>query len=82
VAIARTLLHRPAWLFLDEATSALDDASQAHVYQLLNKYLKDTTIISIAHRSALADFHARLWELKPDGQGRVQMIASSVALPA
>ena len=82
VAIARALLHRPAWLFLDEATSALDDASQAHVYQLLNKYLKDTTIISIAHRSALADFHGRLWELKPDGQGRVQMIASSVAVPA
>ena len=82
VAIARALLHRPAWLFLDEATSALDDASQAHVYQLLNKYLKDTTIISIAHRSALADFHGRLWELKPDGEGRIQMIASSVAVPA
>jgi len=51
VAIARALLHRPAWLFLDEATSALDEPSQAWIYELLNEWLKDTTMISIARRA-------------------------------
>ena len=70
VAIARALLHKLAWLFLDEATSALDEPSQEHVYELLTDRLKDATIISIAHRSALTDFHGKRWELKPEGDGR------------
>ena len=82
VAIARALLQRPAWLFLDEATSALDEPSQTQMYELLMEWLKDATIVSIAHSSALAEFHGKLLELKPDGEGRVQMIASGVPLPA
>jgi vitamin B12/bleomycin/antimicrobial peptide transport system ATP-binding/permease protein len=82
VAIARALLQKPAWLFLDEATSALDEPSQERVYQLLTESLKDATIISIAHRSALTDFHGKLLELKSEGDGRVQMIASNALLPA
>jgi putative ATP-binding cassette transporter len=58
VAIARALLQKPAWLFLDEAMS-LDEPSQTSIY-LLTKWLKNTTIISIAHRSALSDFHGKL----------------------
>jgi putative ATP-binding cassette transporter len=60
IAIARALLYRPAWLFLDEATSALDEPSQAQMYQLIRDSLKDTSIISIAHRNALADFHGKV----------------------
>jgi len=82
VAIARALLQKPAWLFLDEATSALDEPSQEHVYALLTERLKDATIISIAHRSALTDFHGKMWELKAGGDGRVQMIADGAPLPA
>jgi putative ATP-binding cassette transporter len=82
VAIARALLQKPAWLFLDEATSALDEPSQKSIYQLLTKWLKDTTIISIAHRSALSDFHGKLFELTSDGDGRVQMIADGAPLTA
>ena len=82
VAIARALLHKPAWLFLDEANSALDEPSQEHVYELLTDRLKDATIISIAHRAALTDFHGKLWELKPGGDGRVRMIADGAPLPA
>jgi vitamin B12/bleomycin/antimicrobial peptide transport system ATP-binding/permease protein len=82
VAIARALLHKPAWLFLDEATSALDEPSQTHVYELLTENLKGAAIISIAHRSALADFHGKFWELKPDREGTMRFIVSSEAVPA
>jgi putative ATP-binding cassette transporter len=82
VAIARALLHKPAWLFLDEATSALDEPSQESVYKLLTERLNDATIISIAHRSALTDFHGKRWELKPEGDGRVRMIGDGVPVPA
>jgi putative ATP-binding cassette transporter len=82
VAIARALLYKPDWLFLDEATSALDEPSQERIYQLLAKSLKDATIISIAHSSTLSDFHARFWELKAEGDGRVRMIGDGVPVPA
>src|SRR5262245_46755399 len=82
IAIARALLHRPAWLFLDEATSALDEPGQEHVYELLTERLKNATIVSIAHRSALTELHGKLLELKSDGDGRVRMFASTIALPA
>ena len=82
VAIARALLQKPAWLFLDEATSALDEPSQARVYQLLTERLKDATVISIAHRAALADFHGKMWELKPDGAGKMALIGSAAPLSA
>ena len=77
IAIARALLQKPAWLFLDEATSALDEPSQTRVYQLLTERLRGATIISIAHRAALADFHSRVLELKPDGTGEMALVYSS-----
>jgi vitamin B12/bleomycin/antimicrobial peptide transport system ATP-binding/permease protein len=82
VAIARALLQKPAWLFLDEATSALDEPSQADVYELLTERLKDATIVSIAHRSALADFHGKMLELKPAGDGKIRLIVSGAAVLA
>jgi putative ATP-binding cassette transporter len=78
VAIARALLHKPAWLFLDEATSALDEDGEARVYQFLGEWLKDTTVISIAHRSALIHFHSKLLQLNRDAAGRVRIATSAV----
>jgi vitamin B12/bleomycin/antimicrobial peptide transport system ATP-binding/permease protein len=60
----------------------LDEPSQERVYQLLTESLNDATIVSIAHRSALTDFHGKLLELKPADDGRVQMIASNALLLA
>ncbi len=59
VALARALLARPAWLFLDEATASLDPQSEAELYRVLKARLPDTTIVSIAHRATVADFHDR-----------------------
>jgi vitamin B12/bleomycin/antimicrobial peptide transport system ATP-binding/permease protein len=67
LAIARALLHRPDWLFLDEATAALDEASERHLYGLLEQRMSRATIVSIAHRATVAAFHRRRFSLVPDG---------------
>jgi putative ATP-binding cassette transporter len=72
LAIARALLHRPDWLFLDEATSALDEASEKHLYGLLERRMPDATIVSIAHRPTVVAFHRRRFSLVPDG-GRMRL---------
>ncbi len=59
LAFARALLYRPDWLFLDEATAALPDDAQQALYRLLRERLSNTTVVSIGHRSSLAEFHAR-----------------------
>ncbi len=57
VAVARALLSKPSWIFLDEATASLDPESETELYQLLKKHLPDATLVSIAHRPSVADFH-------------------------
>src|SRR5262249_30050319 len=81
MAIARALLHRPAWLFLDEATSALDEPSQAQMYRLIRDSLENTTIISIAHHSALADFHRKVFDLEPRQNPKPVPTLSNSAAP-
>jgi putative ATP-binding cassette transporter len=59
LAIARAILQGPDWLFMDEATAALDEASEHQIYTLLRHRLPHTAIVSIAHRSGVAEFHSR-----------------------
>jgi putative ATP-binding cassette transporter len=63
LAFARLLLHKPGWVFLDEATAALDEDSQRRVMSLFKDELKNTTLLSIAHRPDLADYHTRTLQL-------------------
>ena len=59
VALARALLLKPGWLFLDEATASLDPEAEARFYALLKERLPRTTLVSIAHRPAVAQYHQR-----------------------
>jgi vitamin B12/bleomycin/antimicrobial peptide transport system ATP-binding/permease protein len=81
LALARALLVKPDWLFLDEATASLDPEAEAALYQLLKKRLPETTIVSIAHRPAVAAFHdKRLVLERSDGHpGRILVAAPSVS---
>jgi putative ATP-binding cassette transporter len=57
LAVARALLLRPDWLYLDEATASLDPEGEAELYRLLRTHLPETTIVSIAHRPEVAQWH-------------------------
>lgn len=64
LAVARALLSQPDFLFMDEATSALDEDTEAALYELLSTRLKRTTIVSVAHHSALKKYHDHALELR------------------
>ena len=82
LAIARALLLRPDWLFLDEATASLDPEAEKQLYATLREQLPQTTIVSIAHRPAVAAFHDRqvVFRREPGMPGR--LVAPPVAAEA
>ena len=80
LAFARLLVHAPRMAILDEATSALDDANQQRLYERLRA--RGTTLISIAHRAAVAGFHRRVLRLKAGGQWELQQTAEAPPQPA
>ncbi|MCX7324566.1 MAG: ABC transporter ATP-binding protein/permease [Hyphomicrobiales bacterium] len=63
VAFARLLIHKPQIIIMDEATSALDEESQFSLLTLLHNELASATVISVAHRSGIEEFHDRKIEL-------------------
>ncbi|MCH9054164.1 MAG: ATP-binding cassette domain-containing protein, partial [Proteobacteria bacterium] len=50
VAIARTILKRPAILVFDEATSALDSKTEKEIQASLHEVSAERTTVIIAHR--------------------------------
>lgn len=75
LALARVLLHAPDWVFLDKSTSALDEDSERAAYALLAERLPATTVVSIAHRAGVQQYHTRHWTLAPS-EGRVVLRAA------
>ncbi|KAJ3271079.1 hypothetical protein HDV01_007092 [Terramyces sp. JEL0728] len=57
LCLARALVKKPKLLILDEASSSIDGEADKLLQSVLRKSLRDTTIISIAHRlNTIADF--------------------------
>ncbi len=59
IAFARLLISTPDIAIMDEATSALDEDSQNALLGLLHEELARTTVISVAHRSGVEEYHTR-----------------------
>lgn len=64
LTFARLLLNQPKYAILDEATSALDLGNEERLYQHLQA--KETTFLSVGHRSTLTNYHQSLLELSQD----------------
>ena len=81
LAIARALLQSPDWLFMDEATANLDPEAETELYAALRRQLPDTTIISIAHRPAVAALHdtAQVFRRLPGQHGRLESLPRRAA---
>ncbi|MDR3442476.1 MAG: ABC transporter ATP-binding protein/permease [Legionella sp.] len=73
VSFARALLKKPDWLFLDEATASLDEESEKKMYRLVKNKLRNTTFVSIAHRSTVTRFHDRVVTLNADKGGDINL---------
>jgi subfamily B ATP-binding cassette protein MsbA len=68
VAIARAILRNPRVLILDESTSELDSLTEQALFERLNEYLPQTTIIIISHRLTALSWVDRIFVMD---QGRI-----------
>jgi vitamin B12/bleomycin/antimicrobial peptide transport system ATP-binding/permease protein len=77
LAIARVFLKKPQWVFADEATSALDEVAEKAIYERLLAQVKQAqgALVSIAHRPAVAQFHATRWRFEPQPEGALAKFA-------
>jgi len=78
MAFARALLIKPDILFLDEATSALDDDTEHRMYNLLLEQLPQTSIVSVAHRNTVAQYHQQCWRFITEENGQSKMTSSAL----
>jgi putative ATP-binding cassette transporter len=69
LAMARVLLHEPAWVLIDDATSGLDEETERRIYEVLLALLPRATVISLGARATVIDLLPRRWTLtaRPDG---------------
>ena len=79
LGLARVLLARPDWLFLDEATASLDPQAEADLYALLRRDLPGTSVVSIAHRPSVAEWHDRRLVFSRPGTAPGQLITAPPA---
>ena len=67
LSIARMILSNPSVVIFDESTSALDVHTETDLFEALSDFLKDRTIITIAHRLSTVQNSDYIYVMK-DGQ--------------
>ncbi|MET0107106.1 MAG: type I secretion system permease/ATPase [Sedimenticola sp.] len=68
VAIARALLHDPAYLLMDEPTNSMDHSAEEALKRNLKKLIDGKTFLLVTHRASVLDLVDRLIVLD---QGRL-----------
>jgi len=63
LSIARVLLDNPKVIIFDESTSSLDNETEKRLLEALDDYVKDKTIITIAHRASSIERADRVIDL-------------------
>lgn len=63
ILFLRAIVSKPDILLLDEITSNLDEKTVLLIYRLINKYLKNTTIIGITHRPEELKYYDHILKL-------------------
>lgn len=79
VSLARAMLHAPDYLLFDEATASVDEPSEERLYNMLLDRMKDSTIVSIGHRSSLEKFHQRKIVAEERPEGYFELVEQKVA---
>lgn len=64
LTLARALAREPKILFLDDCLSAVDTITEERILKNLNKHLKETTLIWVAHRQSTLKYCDKTFELK------------------
>lgn len=73
LALARVILHAPAWVLLDEATASLDAATEERVYETLVARVPRAAIVSVAERPGVLGLLPRRLRLVPESTGTVRL---------
>ena len=63
LSIARVLLDNPKVMIFDESTSSLDNETEKKLLEALDSYVKDKTVITIAHRASSIERADRVIDL-------------------
>jgi len=60
ISLARAILHDPSILILDEATSQVDLESEQLIQKVLERFVRDRTVVMITHRMSLLTMADRI----------------------
>ena len=64
LTLARALARKPKLLFLDDCLSAVDTITEEKILKNLDQYLKDVTLVWVAHRKSTLKYCTQTFELK------------------